>query len=89
MPGLAGLRRRPVQAISGGPPSENARLLVELLEGRGREPDRDVVALNAGALLATAGLAPTLRDGTQMAIEAIHSSAARRVLEAFLEASRG
>ena len=88
-PELAGLRRRPLESIAGGSPPENAGLLLGLLEGSGREADRDVVALNSGALLATAGLAPTLRDGAQMALEAMHSGAALGVLNGFVEASRG
>jgi anthranilate phosphoribosyltransferase len=88
-PELAGLRRRPIETIAGGSPADNARLLLALLQGNGRDSDRDVVALNAGALLATAGVAPTLRDGTQMALEAVRSGAALGVLNAFVEASSG
>ena len=88
-PEQAGLARRPIESIAGGSPDENARLLIELLGGGGPVSHRDVVSLNAGALLATAGLAPDLRDGTRMALEAIGSGSARRVLDSFVEASRG
>ena len=88
-PEQAGLKRRPVGSIAGGSPEENAQLILALLDGRGRGPHRDIVALNAGALLETAGLATDMRDGTRMALETIASGAARRVLDSFVEASRG
>jgi anthranilate phosphoribosyltransferase len=88
-PEEAGLRRVPVQQIAGGTPAENAARLARLLSGRGREADMAVVALNAGALLMTAGKAATLSDGVGMAFEALRSGRADATLQAFVEASRG
>lgn len=88
-PEQAGLERQPMAAIAGGSPEDNAGHLTDLLDGRGPGANRAVVALNAGALLATAGLAPDLRDGVAMATESIRSGAARGVLDRFVEASRG
>ena len=88
-PELAGLKRMPADAISGGAPDENAARLVSLLSGRGRDADTNVVALNAGALLMTAGRAADLRDGVGTALEAIQAGRASATLAAFVEASRG
>jgi anthranilate phosphoribosyltransferase len=88
-PEQAGLKRMPVHSIAGGSPHENARRLAALLSGRGVEADTAVVALNAGALLMTAGLAASLREGTDMAFSAIRGGRASAILEAFVEASRG
>ena len=88
-PEQAGLRRTPMEQIKGGSPNDNARRLTSLLEGRGRAADLSVVALNAGALLMTAGTAADLRSGVAMALDAISSGAAKRVLDEFVEASRG
>lgn len=88
-PEQAGLKRMPVQQIAGGTPAENAARLAKLLSGHGREADMAVVALNAGALLMTAGKAPNLRDGVEMAFEALRSGQANATLHAFVEASRG
>jgi anthranilate phosphoribosyltransferase len=85
----AGLMRMPLQQIVGGTPSQNAERLTALLSGRGTEADIGIVALNAGALLATAGLQPTLRAGVDLALDALRSGAAGRTLLAFVEASRG
>lgn len=88
-PELAGLRRYPVEAIAGGDPGDNAGLLTDILSGRGSDAHRSIVAINAGALLQTAGLAADLRDGVERVFDSISTGRARAVLSAFIEASRG
>jgi anthranilate phosphoribosyltransferase len=88
-PEQAGVKRYPKDDIAGGEPAENARLLVDILGGRGSEAHRSIVAINAGALLEIAGVAGDLREGTQMALDSITSGRARRLLGDFVEASRG
>jgi anthranilate phosphoribosyltransferase len=88
-PEQAGLERTEIRAIAGGSPSENADRLSELLMGRGTPADRNIVALNAGALLMTAGMARELRDGVAMALQALDCGNAGRTLQAFIEASGG
>lgn len=88
-PEQAGLQRRPVQAIAGGSPADNAALLSATLAGTGDEAHQDVIALNAGALLDTAGTASGLADGVARARDAIASGAAKRLLDRFVEASNG
>ena len=83
----AGLRRRPLEALRGGGPEENAERLKTALRGDGKAVEAEAVALNVGALLMTAGLAADLRDGVAMAKEAIKSGEALRRLEAFVEAT--
>ena len=67
----AGLKRRPVQALAGGGPEENASRLRALFAGKGGEAESEAVALNAGALLMTAGKATTLRGGVGLALEVL------------------
>ena len=88
-PEQAGLRRMPVQSIAGGSPQENARRLADILSGVGGAAEIAVVALNAGALLMTAGKTADLKEGVGMAMEAMRSRRARAVLDEFVEASRG
>ena len=88
-PEQAGLDRMPAQSITGGSPRENARRLVDILSGVGGSADIAVVALNAGALLMTAGVVDGLAEGVGFAMEAMRSRRARLVLDAFVEASRG
>ncbi len=85
----AGLERRPVQVLRGGGPEENAERLKALLMGYGLAAETEVVALNTGALLLTAGLAADLRDGVGMALQALSSGEAYRKLKLFVEASNG
>jgi anthranilate phosphoribosyltransferase len=88
-PEQAGLRRLPVEKIVGGSPQENAARLQRVLAGKGREADSSIVALNAGALLMTASMAPDLRTGVATALDAMTSGEAVKLLERFVEASRG
>jgi anthranilate phosphoribosyltransferase len=85
----AGLERRPVGAIAGGDPDQNAGRLKALLKGEGEAAESDTVALNAGALLATAGLAADLREGVARARDAIAAGEPYQRLSAFVEATRG
>jgi len=85
----AGLARAPLSVVTGGDANENAARLRALLDGAGTQAERDIVALNAGALLMTAGRAADLRDGVAAAADALGSGAAGKVLDAFVEASRG
>ena len=88
-PEEAGLGRRPVEVLRGGGPEENAERLKALLRGYGLPAEEEVVALNAAALLVTAGLAENLKQGARRALDEIRSGAAFRRLELFVEASNG
>lgn len=88
-PEQAGLRRMSADKIAGGTPAENAARLSALLSGQGAMADTAIVALNSGALLMTAGRSATLREGVDMAFDALRSRRAKATLEAFVEASRG
>ena len=83
----AGFERRPVQVLRGGGPEENAERLKALLMGYGLAAETEVVALNAGALLLTAGLAGDLRGGVDLAMQALSSGEAYRRLKLFIEAT--
>lgn len=52
-------------------------------------PERDIVALNAGAAIYCAGLAPDIGAGVKRAQEVIANGAAKGKLEALVELSRG
>jgi len=86
-PEEAGLVRRPVDSLKGGGPEENAERLKALLMGYGQPAETETVALNTGALLMTAGLAATLRDGVAAALAELASGAPYERLRAFAEAT--
>ena len=86
-PEQAGLTRAPIETLKGGDPEENAERFKMLLLGRAAGAETQMVALNAGALLMTAELASDLRQGVEMATEAIASGAAHQRLEMFIAAT--
>ncbi len=85
-PEEVGLPRAYAADLKGGDPDENTAALRRLLEGE-TGPYRDIVALNAAASLVVAGKAPTLKDGVQMAGDAIASGAAKAALEKLVAVS--
>jgi anthranilate phosphoribosyltransferase len=85
----AGLERAPLKVVTGGDVAENAARLKALLAGEASRAEEDIVILNSAALLMTAGKAATLKDGAALAREALASGDAARVLDRFVELSRG
>jgi anthranilate phosphoribosyltransferase len=85
----AGVERAPLNVVTGGDPAENAARLRTLLEGRGSPAESDITILNTAALLHTAGKVGTIREGAGIAREALRSGGGAKVLDAFIEASRG
>ena len=83
----AGLRRTPVEALRGGGPEENAERLKSLLSGHGAVAERQIVALNAGALLMTARLVADLKQGVELAGEVLASGAPYRLVSQLAEIS--
>ncbi len=81
----AGFTRSPLASLRGGGPEENAERLKSLLMGYGTRAEREAVALNAGALLLTAGKAETLKDGAEQALRALGSGRALQALDALVE----
>lgn len=72
-----GLNRADVSLIKGGTIQENARIALDILNGK-RGPQRDIVLMNAGAALMVMEEARDFKDGMRIAAEAIDS---RRALE--------
>jgi anthranilate phosphoribosyltransferase len=86
-PEEAGLERRALACLKGGGPQENAARMTALLKGQAPKAEADVVAINAGALLLAAGLAPGLREAVGLASDTIASGAAHRRLTLLVEAT--
>jgi anthranilate phosphoribosyltransferase len=72
--------------VRGGDCSENARILLGILEGTERGPKRDLVLLNAAAGLVITGLSPDLGAGLELAHAQITSGQARARLDALRRA---
>ncbi len=71
-PADVGLAKAAPGALRGGSASDNARIILDVLDG-GSGAARDVVVLNAGAALFVAGQSASVRDGMAQASAAIDS----------------
>lgn len=78
-PESVGLQRRELKEILGKDPEHNARELSLLLSGS-TSAYRDIVLLNAAAVLIVAGKVETLEAGIQLAAAAIDSKKAKETL---------
>ncbi|PYT43550.1 MAG: anthranilate phosphoribosyltransferase [Acidobacteria bacterium] len=76
-----GVARAPLESIRGGTATENAALIVRLLQGEDG-PARDIVVVNAAAALVAAGAAADFREGAGLASFVISSGAAGKKLAA-------
>jgi anthranilate phosphoribosyltransferase len=79
-----GLPRAAGESLAGGDPEQNARLLIQILDGE-KNPLRDCILANASAAMVAAGKAGDFGEGVAVAAEAIDSGKARRTLRALVE----
>ncbi|MGC9436068.1 MAG: anthranilate phosphoribosyltransferase [Methanomicrobiales archaeon] len=73
--------------LRGGDRTENARILLDVLEGE-RGPARDIVLLNAGAAIYVGGWASEIAGGVRMAAASIDTGAALDRLHRLVEGCR-
>lgn len=71
----------PISALQGGDAEENAAILQAIFSGE-ESPRREVVQLNAAAVLVAAGVAETMTGGIGLAAKAIDGGAVQRLVEA-------
>lgn len=76
----AGLPVHKLADILGGSPQENAAALMALMDGE-RGAYRDAVLMNAAAALIIADRAASLREGVEIAVDAIDSGRAKSAIE--------
>ena len=74
--------------LEGGSPEDNARIAQEVLAGKGTDAQNCVVAANAAALLRLSGTMPNLKQGFEMAYEAIKSGRGEAKLAAICKISQ-
>ena len=86
-PAEVGLVKAAPSALVGGDASTNAAIARDVLRGV-RGACRDIVLLNAGAVLFLSGKAESVRDGIGRAGSAIDAGAAERVLEKLVALSQ-
>lgn len=74
------LPRAPIAALAGGDAGQNAAILHSIFQGES-DPRRNIVLMNAAAVLVAAGIAPDLRHGVAVAARAIDSGATARLID--------
>lgn len=82
-----GLERGTKEEIVGGTPEENAQTTRDILSGKIKGTKRNIVLLNSGAALFTAGKAASMAEGVKLAAELIDSGAAAQKLNDIIAAS--
>ena len=82
-----GLPVTPIEAVRGGDRAANAKTMRALLGGEGG-PVRDYVLLNSAGVLLVGDLVSNIRDGVQLAAQAIDSGAAKDRMESMIEVSQ-
>ena len=87
-PQALGLEPAGREAIRGGDAAENAVITRDILAGA-KGPQRDVVLLNAGMALMTAGVVTSPRKGLALAAESIDSGQAAEVLARLIAYTQG
>ena len=75
-----GVPLAPLDAIAGGGPEDNAKILLGILEGE-RGPRRDIVLLNAAPPLVACGKAKDFGEGVVLAARSIDTGAAMEKFE--------
>ena len=84
-----GLSKHSIEDVKSGNPTQNAALLLRLLDGEIEEGDPvlDFVLLNAAALLVVAEKAKDWKDGVKLAVQSIKTGNARTALDGFVKGS--
>lgn len=88
VPEQFGLARYTVEQLKGGDAAANAKIIEDLFNGS-RGAARDIVLLNAGAILYLADCASSIAEGVTLAAELIDSGEASRKLEQIREVAGG
>ena len=82
-----GFERCDKAELVGGTPEENAKITMNILEGKEKGAKRNTVLMNAGAAIYAAGKAESIAEGIKIASEMIDSGKALAKLEEYKKAS--
>jgi len=82
-----GIRKMPLQAIIGGDANKNAQILYDIFDGSATDAQRDIVLINTAATLMVDGLVRDIKDGLEMADEAIRKCKAKEKLKQIVKIS--
>jgi anthranilate phosphoribosyltransferase len=75
-----GIKNSKLEDIKGGAPGVNVNIALDILRGK-KDSARDMVIMNAGAVIYIAGEASSIKEGIKLAEESIDSGEAMKKLE--------
>jgi len=82
-----GLKSAPIESLKGGTPEDNAKIILDILNGR-KGAKADIVLLNAGAAIYLSGKADSIKTGIKIAAEAISSGEALKKLNQLIKITK-
>ncbi len=85
-PQLYGFKFASSESIRGGDANENAKITMSIFDGE-KSPKRDIVLLNAAVAFKVDGKARDIKEGIEMAKEAIDSKIAKKHLKTIIDTS--
>ena len=85
-PRAFGLDCSDAEDLAGGGPDDNARIILEILDGRGTRGARAAVILNAAAAIYLSGVAQSYGDGVERAVSALDEKKGLAALDRLREA---
>lgn len=88
-PQALGLAAAPLSDLAGGELADNVEILTAVLQGKGTQAQRDVVALNAGIALRVGGKAQDWGQGVQLAQEILAAGSGWDRLQALVRFLQG
>lgn len=88
-PNILGLKSFGIDEIKGGDPKENSKEFLEVLSGKASDAKLSMVAASTAALLWLSNKAKDLKEGAQMAKDALHDQAPLKTLKKVQEFSHG
>ena len=83
-----GFKLAPIEAVKGGDATKNAKITLDILKNIEKGSKKDIVLLNASAALFADGKARDMKDGIEMAKEAIESGKAHSHLHKIIDLSK-
>ena len=87
-PGELGLDTYPLEAVTGGDPQDNARLIEELFAGKRTGAALDFLLINGGAAIYVGGQAASLKEGVVLARDLIREGRVLALLETYRKRSQ-
>ncbi len=75
------------ESLKGGDAQANAKIVKDILSGKGSGPKKDIVVLNAAAAIIVAGLADDFKNAVKLADTSISRGSADAALEKLVEVS--